>query len=215
MKILFSLLCVHFIQTQDISPLVDTKILSELPLEKLLQVKSTFNQPEVNPNQKSDDAPQALALIQNNNQRKPNERGGHVSYHSYQEENSKKSGKKSVQSIFQISVTTLAFLAFGGYLLCLLVQAIKGKQMMDTSTVATIAAYVQPIRRPTRRPTRRPPRRYQKRPKPEKLRPKRDAVWPEVESEDLYYALVQLSEGYVKYRTIDYKKLNYSRNFYN
>lgn len=32
-----------------------------------------------------------------------------------------------VQKIFQLSVTTLAFLAFGGYLLCMIVQAIKSK----------------------------------------------------------------------------------------
>lgn len=32
-----------------------------------------------------------------------------------------------VQKIFQMSVTTLAFLAFGGYLLCMIVQAIKSK----------------------------------------------------------------------------------------
>lgn len=32
-----------------------------------------------------------------------------------------------VQKIFQISVTALAFLAFGGYLLCMIVQAIKSK----------------------------------------------------------------------------------------
>uniref|UniRef100_A0A1B0GMA2 Uncharacterized protein n=1 Tax=Phlebotomus papatasi TaxID=29031 RepID=A0A1B0GMA2_PHLPP len=32
-----------------------------------------------------------------------------------------------VQKIFQLSVTALAFLAFGGYLLCMIVQAIKSK----------------------------------------------------------------------------------------
>lgn len=32
-----------------------------------------------------------------------------------------------IQKIFQLSVTALAFLAFGGYLLCMIVQAIKSK----------------------------------------------------------------------------------------
>lgn len=32
-----------------------------------------------------------------------------------------------VQKIFQFSVTSLAFLAFGGYLLCMIVQAIQSK----------------------------------------------------------------------------------------
>lgn len=32
-----------------------------------------------------------------------------------------------VQKIFQLSITALSFLAFGGYLLCMIVQAIKSK----------------------------------------------------------------------------------------
>lgn len=32
-----------------------------------------------------------------------------------------------IQTFFQISVTALAFLAFAGYLLCMIVQAIKSK----------------------------------------------------------------------------------------
>lgn len=32
-----------------------------------------------------------------------------------------------VQKVFQLSITALAFLAFGGYLLCMIVQAIKSK----------------------------------------------------------------------------------------
>lgn len=32
-----------------------------------------------------------------------------------------------IQTIFQLSVTALAFLAFAGYLLCMIVQAIKSK----------------------------------------------------------------------------------------
>lgn len=38
---------------------------------------------------------------------------------------SEESGK--IQKLFQFSVTALAFLAFGGYLLCMIVQAIKSK----------------------------------------------------------------------------------------
>lgn len=34
-----------------------------------------------------------------------------------------------IQKFFQLSVTALAFLAFGGYLLCMIVQAIKSKGM--------------------------------------------------------------------------------------
>lgn len=38
---------------------------------------------------------------------------------------SEESGK--IQKLFQFSITALAFLAFGGYLLCMIVQAIKSK----------------------------------------------------------------------------------------
>ena len=37
-----------------------------------------------------------------------------------------KKKKGDIGSVFQLSVTFLAFLAFGGYLLCLIVQAVKG-----------------------------------------------------------------------------------------
>lgn len=39
-----------------------------------------------------------------------------------------------IQKIFQLSVTALAFLAFGGYLLCMIVQAIKSKGWLSTIT---------------------------------------------------------------------------------
>jgi hypothetical protein len=37
-----------------------------------------------------------------------------------------------IQTFFQLSVTALAFLAFAGYLLCMIVQAIKAKGMYGT-----------------------------------------------------------------------------------
>lgn len=40
---------------------------------------------------------------------------------------SEETGK--IQKLFQFSITALAFLAFGGYLLCMIVQAIKSKGM--------------------------------------------------------------------------------------
>ncbi|RZC38636.1 hypothetical protein BDFB_008945 [Asbolus verrucosus] len=204
---------------QDISPLVDVKTLSELPLEKLLQVKNTFKEPELVKIEKKADSPSSPEALALQAKRKPNDRGGYHNYHSYEEEHSKKSGKKSVQSIFQISVTALAFLAFGGYLLCLLVQAIKGKNymvMMETTTMAPMAAYIRPRpvrRRPTRRPLKqqRPPRQpYNTRP----ARPKRE-IWPEADPESMYYALVHLSEAYASYNTIDYSKFNYTSSSYN
>ncbi|KRF82687.1 uncharacterized protein Dvir_GJ25818, partial [Drosophila virilis] len=42
-----------------------------------------------------------------------------------------------LQTLFQISITALAFLSFGGYLLCLIVQAIKSKGTTYFHPVAT------------------------------------------------------------------------------
>lgn len=42
-------------------------------------------------------------------------------------ENPWDSKPSKIQTFFQISITALAFLAFAGYLLCMIVQAIKSK----------------------------------------------------------------------------------------
>ncbi|XP_022227357.2 uncharacterized protein LOC111077393 [Drosophila obscura] len=42
-----------------------------------------------------------------------------------------------LQTLFQVSITALAFLSFGGYLLCLIVQAIKSKGTTYFHPVAT------------------------------------------------------------------------------
>lgn len=122
-EILFLSTYFHLILSQLYSPAVDIRTLSELPLQRLLQVRNSF---ETKPTTKSlvdeyFESPQALPL----QSKTTNTNRGSYSY-GVQEET--KGGKKGIQSIFQISVTTLAFLAFGGYLLCLIVQAIKGKQ---------------------------------------------------------------------------------------
>lgn len=215
MLLFIALMAFQSVTPQDISALVDVKTLSELPLEKLLQVKSTFKEPEseLKPEEKIGKSPEALAL---QSKRKPNDRGGY--HYHYEEENSKKSGKKSIQSIFQISVTTLAFLAFGGYLLCLLVQAVKGKNMMMmemTTTMAPTAAFFRPTRRRRRRPTRRPVKlqRPTRQTYGRKPREKRD-VWPEADPDSMYHVLVHLSEAYARYHTIDYRKFNYTASSY-
>lgn len=126
--ILFLSTCFQISFTQLFTPAVDIKTLSELPLERLLQVRSNF---ETKPLAKSTtfldesfQSPQALPL-----QAKTANSINRGSYgYGALEQHETKGGKKGIQSIFQISVTTLAFLAFGGYLLCLIVQAIRGKQ---------------------------------------------------------------------------------------
>jgi hypothetical protein len=64
-------------------------------------------------------------------------------------------GKKgSISSIFQTSITALSFLAFGGYLLCLIVQAIRAKNngmgtMNGAALQANLSRFVFIGRRPT------------------------------------------------------------------
>lgn len=43
-----------------------------------------------------------------------------------------------VQTFFQLSITALAFLAFAGYLLCMIVQAIKSKGKVFTFPNPTV-----------------------------------------------------------------------------
>lgn len=52
--------------------------------------------------------------------------GGH-DHHGGGEVWKSSEGSGKIQKLFQFSVTALAFLAFGGYLLCMIVQAIKSK----------------------------------------------------------------------------------------
>lgn len=129
----------ELVLSQLFSPAVDVKTLSELPLERLLQVRNNFapRSKKLNLTDESSQAPQALPL-----QTKTSDTNRGSYGYGVQEET--KGGKKGIQSIFQISVTTLAFLAFGGYLLCLIVQAIKGKQnyYMDDSQVSYIQQLV-------------------------------------------------------------------------
>lgn len=129
-RVLLLLTFLELVHTQLFSPAVDVKTLSELPLERLLQVRNNFASKKLSLLDGSSQTPQALPL----HSKTTNTNRGSYEYGVQEEQ---KGGKKGIQSIFQISVTTLAFLAFGGYLLCLIVQAIKGKQnyYMDDSQV--------------------------------------------------------------------------------
>ncbi|XP_023310241.1 uncharacterized protein LOC111691502, partial [Anoplophora glabripennis] len=194
--------------TQELSLTEDIKALSELPLEKLLNIKKSFefdeedvSEPVVN---STTGIPQALPL-----QSKKISKESQV-YHY--DDSSSKDKSSSIQSIFQISVTTLAFLAFGGYLICLLVQAVKGKNnnYQTTATQIMSAIISQQIRR--KRPTSAPYRRktttsysYWKR----RPRPKRE-ILTDLDVDSMYYSLINLSEGYTRYHTEDYLRYNFS-----
>lgn len=145
-------------------------------------------------------------------------------YDSYEKEDDKSSG---IQKIFQISVTTLAFLAFGAYLLCLLIQAVKGKNDNQTQMAQAMATYLKNAIRVSnvRKPQRLSKRRRQKKPQPNtrrpnnnniknnniKIRPKREIFENKI-TDDMYYTLIELSEAYTKYHTIDF--LNFNNTYY-
>ncbi|VEN42674.1 unnamed protein product [Callosobruchus maculatus] len=236
-----SVLVRQFSYAQDISLMEDVHVLSELPLEKLLSIQKSFQDEECEANiSRSDDidiTPQALAL-QGIKKKGVKDRGGyyhsHPPYHHHYDNEGGDSDKKGVQSFFQLSITALSFLAFGGYLLCLLVHAVRGKasyynynpntmtQMMATYLAAKLKKRKNIRVPPRRRPNtiRLPQKIKKRRPNPQHkrkqqnqlyTRPKRNADIVELMLDDgMYDALVQLSEGYTKYHTINYVNYNHT-----
>ncbi|XP_037039099.1 uncharacterized protein LOC119076440 [Bradysia coprophila] len=107
-----------------------------------------------------------------------------------------------IQKIFQLSVTALAFLAFGGYLLCMIVQAIKSKGTTYFHSNASMPMMVAT----SGKITAAKGSYYRKRKRP--LRTKRQASYndtnfPDDKSagpspDDMYRILVMAAEGYVK-----------------
>lgn len=108
----------------------------------------------------------------------------------------KKGSHSKISSIFTMSVSTLAFLAFGGYLLCLIVYAMRSKQMINTNVPQPTffvsagikkrpqAQFTSYGRRRRRRGIRRP-FGYVSAPNPS--------------PEELFSALLKLCEGYAKW----------------
>lgn len=163
----------------------DLRLLSELPMDKLLKVKSSFadfSENEIAPvtskerndgNPISPEGPEALAL---STDEEPVRRTDIWS----------KKGKGSkINTMFMMSVTTLTFLAFGGYLLCLIVQAIKGKgtnysynpSLAGTQPVMLMSGSIK-----------------KKKPQINYGRKRRDV--DEEDPEEMYKVLIILAEGY-------------------
>ncbi|KAL1505784.1 hypothetical protein ABEB36_005265 [Hypothenemus hampei] len=105
---------------EDRYSIVDVKSLSLLPLDGLLNIKKNLLDfvpidDDHNSTATDENTPSASPLIG------LNKKSSDVHYDEDKYE------KKSVNKIFQSSVTSLAFLAFGGYLLFLVITAIKNK----------------------------------------------------------------------------------------
>ncbi|XP_060661724.1 uncharacterized protein LOC132795181 [Drosophila nasuta] len=129
------------------SPQRFANCLSNFPLQDLLILKKSVQlmrsaeEDELSPDDSGScndtpNAPQRMALMaaERGDHSGPSQpwqqSGGHMS--SWTEEKPSK-----LQTLFQISITALAFLSFGGYLLCLIVQAIKSKGTTYFHPVAT------------------------------------------------------------------------------
>lgn len=121
------LLCTIFKTSSTNINAEDIQYLNELPLENLLRLKNSLqdlvtttydNVTATEPTYLQSFGAQAMAM-----------KGPPVKRGDYEEGGvHKKDGHSKISNIFSMSVTTLAFLAFGGYLLCLIVQAVKAKQ---------------------------------------------------------------------------------------
>ncbi|KAJ6635532.1 hypothetical protein Bhyg_14118 [Pseudolycoriella hygida] len=97
-----------------------------------------------------------------------------------------------IQKIFQLSVTALAFLAFGGYLLCMIVQAIKSKG----------TTYYHPLSMPMTAATSSQITYKRKRPSRIKREINNTKIVDDKSAgpspEDMYKILLMAAEGYVK-----------------
>ncbi|XP_023245735.1 uncharacterized protein LOC111643010 [Copidosoma floridanum] len=129
----------------------EVQSLSELPLDKLIQIKSSFARKisgsddyDLIPEARTRSAsvvPMAMSL-----RRTSGSNNGLIRRHGMEEEKGKDS---KISKIFQLTVTALSFLAFGGYLLTLIVTAIKRNQINVNPGVIGLNS-LQKIKRPKR-----------------------------------------------------------------
>ncbi|XP_031838531.2 uncharacterized protein LOC116429575 [Nomia melanderi] len=119
--------------------------------------------------------PVALPLKMNNkrNNAKPMRR--------YGEHEEEKGGNSKISKIFQLAVTALSFLAFGGYLLTLIIMSIR-RNTPQPNNGLIVLSNVQGLQN------------Y--------LRPKRNVFDPaenDFETERLYQGMIMLSKSYANY----------------
>ncbi|XP_013191478.1 uncharacterized protein LOC106135662 [Amyelois transitella] len=174
----------------------DLQFLNELPLEKLLKLKdslqdfvtdNTENITVTTPSYLQSFGAQALAL-----------KGPPIKRTDYEESLWKKESK--ISNIFSMSVTTLAFLAFGGYLLCLIVQAVKAKEQYAAAAGSQTTLVVNSAIK------KRPQIQSQFQPqfasygrKKRNVRQQRSLKNLDLSPDELFSALLQFCEGYAKW----------------
>ncbi|XP_024945779.1 uncharacterized protein LOC107272731 [Cephus cinctus] len=160
----------------------EIRSLSELPLDKLLQIKSSFIDTDVpiKVERKKDrksvsTLPAALPLKRS--EKKPNRR---YEDHYYEEK-----GKDSkISKIFQLAITTLSFLAFGGYLLALIIAGIRRNAVAAPNSNVIFLSNLQNLQK-----YKRPKRNYIF----------LDPMANDFDTERLYKGMIMLSRGYALY----------------
>ncbi|KAG7197298.1 hypothetical protein KM043_018419 [Ampulex compressa] len=163
----------------------EVRSLSELPMDKLIQIKSSLcgdnvldhevdKELGVSSRKLSLTLPVALPLKRSN--KKPMRR--------YEEHYEEKGKDTKISKIFQLAVTSLSFLAFGGYLLTLIISAIRRNSSMNNNGNVIVLSNLQNLQK------------YK--------RPKRSAVFLDpmennFNTDRLYEGMIMLSRSYASY----------------
>ncbi|XP_023289813.1 uncharacterized protein LOC105698683 isoform X2 [Orussus abietinus] len=153
----------------------EVRSLSELPMDRLIQIKSSFGGDDVvedadifDEETVSSNLPAALPL----------KRLGQKPLRRYEHQDHEKGHDSKISKIFQLAVTTLSFLAFGGYLLTLIITAIRQNANNGNGNVIVLSSL-------------------------QKYRPKRSIFLNpadnDFDTDRLYQGMVMLSRGYALY----------------
>lgn len=171
----------------------DIQFLNELPLDNLIKLKNSLqelvitesdNVTSTTPSYLNSFGAEAMAI-----------QGPPIKRVDWEESVWKKGSYSKISNIFTMSVTTLAFLAFGGYLLCLIVHAIKQKQMYLPATTVQPATFFVSAgikKRPQAQFASYGRRRREN-------RDARSLKQIDLPPEQLFSALTHLCEGYAKW----------------
>ncbi|XP_071571526.1 uncharacterized protein [Temnothorax nylanderi] len=187
--LIFYAFCILKMTSGDPSSLYLNEIrsLSELPMDKLIHIRSSLaNNNDVNENENEDidmygrrlplTLPMALPVALKRNSKKPMRR--------HEEHYDEKGKDTKISKIFQLAVTALSFLAFGGYLLTLIITAIRRNSTANGNGNVLIFSNLQSLQKLNR--------------------PKRnilifDAMENNFETDKLYEGMIMLSRSYALY----------------
>ncbi|XP_011643332.1 uncharacterized protein LOC105431081 [Pogonomyrmex barbatus] len=166
----------------------EIRSLSELPMDKLIQIKSSLASNDDITNEKNEDmdissrtlpmlaSSMSLPMALKRSSKKPIRR--------YEEHYDEKSKDTKISKIFQLAITALSFLAFGGYLLTLIITAIRRNSSPNGNGNVLIFSNLQSLQKVNR--------------------PKRnilifDPMENNFETDKLYEGMIMLSRSYALY----------------